>query len=146
MHTDYEASFLRMVDKICNGCRIDINHTGTRVAFTPGQLFGGKFDHDCSPSRCIGYFLEALIWLAPFAKKPIVVVLRGITNDERDPSPDILRTVILPLLKCFGLEEGVELKVGAVLGGTKYPVRAAPLVRVNAQVTVKNAIRKTRRA
>ena len=31
--TDYEASFLRLLDKLCNGTRVDINHTGTVVKY-----------------------------------------------------------------------------------------------------------------
>lgn len=47
---------------------------------------GGKVDHDCNLQRSIGYFLEALILLAPFTKKPIRATLRGITSDQTDPS------------------------------------------------------------
>ena len=49
--------------------------------------------------------------MAPFAKNPLHIVLKGITNDSTDPSVDLLRTVTLPLLKRFGLEDGLELKV-----------------------------------
>lgn len=62
------------------------NLTGTRLLYQPGMLIGGKFQHDCSLSRSIGYYLEALVALAPFCKKPLDVVLRGITNDQTDPS------------------------------------------------------------
>ena len=40
--------------------------------------------------RC-RYFLEAIIALAPFSKKPFNLTLRGITNEELDPSVDVLR-------------------------------------------------------
>ena len=61
--TDYEASFLRLLDKLCNGTRVDINHTGTVVKYKPGLLIGGKVTHDCPPSRasenkCTPAFLE----------------------------------------------------------------------------------------
>ena len=35
---------------------------------------------------CSGYFLEPVIMLAPFAKKPLHLTLRGITTDEQDLS------------------------------------------------------------
>lgn len=67
--------------------------------------------------------------LAPFAKKPVEVTLRGITTDDNDLSvrsprdlslasvthlnqADLLRTVTLPHLQLFGISEGLELRVG----------------------------------
>ena len=37
----YEISFLRLLDRITNGSRIEINATGTQVRFVPGILIGG---------------------------------------------------------------------------------------------------------
>jgi RNA 3'-terminal phosphate cyclase-like protein len=73
------------MDKISNGSAIEIDHTGTLVTYRPGVLVGGKLHHECPPSRAIGYFLEAMVWLAPFCKKPLVLTLSGITNDDVDP-------------------------------------------------------------
>ncbi len=42
--------------------------------------------HECPLSRSIGYFLEPVIMLAPFAKKPMQLTIRGITTDDRDLS------------------------------------------------------------
>ena len=119
--TDYEASFLRLLDKLCNGTRVDINHTGTVVKYKPGLLIGGKITHDCPPSRAIGYFLEAIICMAPFAKKPFALTLTGVTNNEQDPSVDVLRTVTLPLIRRFGVEDGLELKVSGFFFYQPYP-------------------------
>ena len=69
--------------------------------------------------------------LAPFAKKPLQLTLRGITTDDNDLSvsptialdicggltygcitkADIIRTVTLPHLQLFGVSEGLELQV-----------------------------------
>ena len=43
-------------------------------------------EHDCSVLRSIGYYLESLLCLAPFMKHPLRIVLRGVTNDQVDPS------------------------------------------------------------
>jgi RNA 3'-terminal phosphate cyclase-like protein len=85
--------------------------------------------HDCPTSRAIGYFLEPVIMLAPFAKRPMNITVKGITTDEHDLSvrfhntcqgnysylyilkADILRTVTLPHLQLFGISEGLELRV-----------------------------------
>lgn len=109
---DYEISFLRLLDKLTNGSSVEINHSGTALMFKPGLLsVRRKLEHDCGVTRSIGYYLESVIMLAPFAKNAIHLVLKGITNDTLDPSVDVLRTVTLPLLKKFGLDEGLELKV-----------------------------------
>lgn len=129
---DHEASFLRLLDKISNGCKIEINHTGTSVFFIPGVLIGGKIKHECPNSRSLGYILEAIVALAPFCKKPLQLTLIGVTNEETDSSVDIIRTVTLPLLRRFGLDEGLELKIskrGAMpLGGGEIYLQC-PVVR-----------------
>ncbi|KAJ2934955.1 hypothetical protein H1R20_g2185, partial [Candolleomyces eurysporus] len=49
--------------------------------------------------------------LAPFAKKPINLTIKGITTDEHDLSADLLRTVTLPHLQLFGISDGLELRI-----------------------------------
>ncbi|KAG0291509.1 rRNA-processing endoribonuclease, partial [Dissophora globulifera] len=106
---DFEASFLRLLEKVTNGATIEISYTGTSIIYKPGVIIGGKVYHDCGTSRAIGYFLEPLIALGPFSKAPMNVTLNGITNDNVDISVDTIRTVLLPQLKKFGIEEGLEL-------------------------------------
>lgn len=43
-------------------------------------------EHDCSTQRSIGYYLEALLMLAPFMKNSLKATLRGVTNDAVDPT------------------------------------------------------------
>ncbi|KAL1917747.1 uncharacterized protein VTP21DRAFT_3581 [Calcarisporiella thermophila] len=108
---EHEASFLRLIEKVTNGSTIEISYTGTTVVYKPGIIAGGKITHDCGTSRAIGYFLEPLIVLAPFSKMPFVLTLTGITNDNTDISVDTIRTVLLPQLKLFGVEDGLELRI-----------------------------------
>ncbi|CAK4696552.1 hypothetical protein LEN26_006201 [Aphanomyces euteiches] len=109
--TEFEANFLRLLDSITNGSQIEINETGTVLKYTPGFIVGGTIEHDCGTKRAIGWFLEALVALAPFAKRPLVATLKGITNDDVDISVDNFKAVTLPLMKHFGLDEGVDFKV-----------------------------------
>ncbi|EJD02461.1 18S rRNA biogenesis protein [Fomitiporia mediterranea MF3/22] len=118
---DFEASLLRLLEKVTNGTVIEISYTGTSVLVKPGVISGGSITHDCPLSRSVGYFLEPIVMLAPFSKKPFNITLRGITTDERDLSVDLLRTVTLPHLQLFGIDDGLELRIkkrGAIpLGG-----------------------------
>ena len=128
---EYEASLLRLIEKITTGSVIQINHTGTQVQFIPGTISGGIVKHDCPNSRGIGYFLEAVVALAPFAKEPFQVTMRGITNDNIDNSVDIIRTSLLPQLAKFGIGE-MELKInkrGAPPNGGGEVFFKCPLVR-----------------
>lgn len=129
---DFEANFLRLIEKVTNGTEIVINETGTRVSFRPGFIIGGNINHDCGVKRSIGYFLEPIISLAPFGKSPLNITFHGVTNDETDISVDLLRTVTLPLLRNFGIEDGIQLKItkrGAPpLGGGEVKF-VCPLVR-----------------
>lgn len=109
---DFEASFIRMLDKLTNGTRIEINQTGTVLFYQPGLLYGGSVEHECNVQRSVGYYLEALLMLAPFMKTPIKAVLKGITNHPTDPSVDLLKVTAVPLMKRFGINgDGLEIKV-----------------------------------
>ncbi len=109
---EFEASLIRLFDKITNGSKVHVNETGTTLNYSPGLLIGGKVEHDCSLERGIGYYLEPLLTLAPFCKHPLKVTLRGVTNNDVDPSPDLLKQSALPVLLKFILDdEGLELKV-----------------------------------
>lgn len=108
---EYEAGFIRLLDTLTNGTRIEVNETGTDLFFEPGLLLGGTLEHVCSQQRSIGYFLEPLCMLAPFAKKPIRITLKGITNGPDDPSVDYYRICVLPLLKKFLPDNELELKI-----------------------------------
>ena len=61
-------------------------YEGTSVYYQPGVLLGGTLEHTCSTQRSIGYFLEPLMMLAPFAKHPVRITLRGSTSGPDDPS------------------------------------------------------------
>jgi len=109
---EFEASLVRLFDKITNGSKIQVSETGTCLTYSPGLLTGGKVEHDCSLERGVGYFLEPLLAVAPFCKNPLNVVLRGVTNNDLDPSPDLLKQSALPvLLKFILVDEGLEIKV-----------------------------------
>ncbi|CAG04883.1 unnamed protein product, partial [Tetraodon nigroviridis] len=109
---DFEASFIRLLDKVTNGSKIEINQTGTVLFYQPGLLCGGSVEHECSTQRSIGYYLEALLLLAPFTKSPLKATLRGVTNDPVDPTVDLLKSTSLPLMKRFGVDgEAFVLKM-----------------------------------
>lgn len=123
---DYEASFLRLLEKVTNGSHVEISYTGTSVLLRPGSIAGGNVTHDCGTTRGVGYFLEWMAVLAPFAKRELTLTLKGITTGgDRDLGADSLRTVTLPTLALFLPETGtlssaLELRVlkrGAPPGG-----------------------------
>lgn len=102
---DYEASFLRLLDQMTNGTKMEINNTGTQLRFRPGVLLGGEMEHQCPDTRSIGWFLEGIMPLAPFGKESLSIIFKGITDGccEKDPSPDYLRASAIPLFARFGI-------------------------------------------
>ena len=102
---DYEASFLRLVDQMTNGSKMEINSTGTQLRFQPGGLLGGDLTHDCPESRSIGWFLEGILPLAPFGKETLEVTFSGITDGlcEIDPSADYWKRSSGPIFRAFGV-------------------------------------------
>jgi RNA 3'-terminal phosphate cyclase-like protein len=97
-----EISFVRLLDKITNGSAVEINETGTTLRFRPGLLVGQaspRMTHDCHPSRPVAYYLEPLLMLAPFCKRPLDIVLRGPTHGLSDANIDSVSAVSVPLLR-----------------------------------------------
>ncbi|OAY71107.1 putative RNA 3'-terminal phosphate cyclase-like protein [Ananas comosus] len=109
----HEVSLFRLLEKITDYSLVEFGESGTELVYKPGVLIGGKnLVHDCGLSRSIGYFLEPLILLGLFGKKPLSIRLKGITNDSKDPSVDTFRTTTLHMLRRFGVPlEGLELKI-----------------------------------
>ncbi|KAG9511382.1 RNA 3'-terminal phosphate cyclase-like protein, partial [Fragariocoptes setiger] len=131
-----ERNLLDLINKLTSSTSvIEINKTGASVTFKPGTIHGGQITHDCCNDRSISYYLEVLIYLGPFCKKPLVATLNGVTNDPIDPSVDALKVSSLPILKRFiGDHEGqkLELKVAArgfMPEGGGQVVFTCPLVR-----------------
>ncbi|EDW82699.1 uncharacterized protein Dwil_GK10124 [Drosophila willistoni] len=125
---EHEISLIRLLDKVTNGTKIELNPAGTSIMFTPGLLHGGQLHHDCCTQRGIGYYLDALIALGPFCKTPLHCNLSGVTNSKDSPSVDHIKGAALSLLKRFLLvDEGLELKVVrrgvAPLGGGEIVFR-----------------------
>jgi len=126
-----EAGFVRLLDKMTNGSKVEVNETGTQLIFQPGVLLGGRVEHDCSTARGIGYWLEPILALAPFCKNPLHLILTGVTNNQVDPSPDWIKASCLPVLRRFLLDDtGLELTVtkrGAAPGGGGQVVLRCPV-------------------
>lgn len=100
---DYEASYLRLIDRITDGTVIEINETGTTLKFKPGLILGGNISHDCGTKRSIGWFIEGILPLIIFGKENFHGHFTGITNDGVDLSVDTLKQATLPLLYHFGV-------------------------------------------
>jgi len=109
---EFEVNLIRLLDKITNGSRIEVSETGTSFYYQPGLLYGGTIDHECCKLKALGYYLEVLVALGPFCKKALHVTLRGVTNNQSDPSVDAFISGAIPVLKRFlVVDDGLELKI-----------------------------------
>jgi len=87
------------------------------------------------------YFLEALLLLAPLAKQPLSVRLKGVTNSCEDLTCDTFRTATLPLLAKFGISEQLTFKIlkrGAPPAGGGEVLFSCPTVKVIQPVELLN--------
>ena len=127
-----EASFIRLIDKLTNGTRIEISDTGTSVRLIPGFIQGGIVQHDCGLDRGIGYFLEGALPLCLFGKRATTLRLSGITSTRAAVGVDCFSSITLSILKHFGVEAGVRFKIksrGAVPLGGGFVEFTCPSVR-----------------
>ncbi|KAL5965392.1 RNA 3'-terminal phosphate cyclase-like protein [Taenia solium] len=97
--TSAEVDFLKLINEISNGAIVEVNDTGCNVFFSPGTLIGGEVEFTCSSERGIGYYLEPIVLLCSFTKTPLILTLRGVTNNRIDPSVDVIMQSWLPFLK-----------------------------------------------
>ena len=115
---DHEASFLRLLDSMTNGTRIEINSTGTQLRFVPGVLLGGDIKHECPDSRSIGWFLEGILPLLPWGKEDARITFTGITDGlaEYDaPSVDYWIRATKPLFEKLGISTGGGVGLGSIM-------------------------------
>jgi len=111
---EHEVTFLKLIEKITNGTKVQIDESGTRVKFYPGVITNNDesdFEFDCGVGRSLTYFLEPLLVLALFGKSPLMCALTGITNDALDISIDTFIHCTSKLPKHFGVEGEVSVKI-----------------------------------
>uniref|UniRef100_A0A1I7S966 RNA 3'-terminal phosphate cyclase-like protein n=2 Tax=Bursaphelenchus xylophilus TaxID=6326 RepID=A0A1I7S966_BURXY len=130
---DHEVKLLELVSEITNGTNVVINKTGTQVRFEPGMLNGGSVEFDCGNTRPISYFLEALLYIAPFCGQAINAKLTGVTNKEGELSVDALRACWLPVFSKFIMDdENLIIKInsrGFFPGGGGSVTFTSPVVK-----------------
>lgn len=115
-----EKNLLDLINKVTNGCEIEISSDGTSLQFRPGMLIGGKLNHDCGLDRSITYYLEVLMCFAPFCKEKLEISLTGVTNDDLDSSVDALKLTTIPLMiKYLNIYDKEEIDLKIVSRGFK---------------------------
>lgn len=131
----YEASFLRLICKVTAGSELAIDATGTAFSLRPGVLRGvhsnadaagrgsasasaasaSPVTHSCHAGRGVAYFLEPLVLLSAFSRFRMHVLLKGVTDAHPlDPSVDLLRLEMLPLLQTLLKKAGGPLAEAAL--------------------------------
>lgn len=112
--SQYESSFLNLINMITNGTKIEISKTGTIVKFTPGVItnnYGDVFEFECHNSRCLTYYMEGLVPIAMFGKESLNCTLYGVTNDNNDISCDTFKSVTCGLLQKLVIGDTISLDI-----------------------------------
>jgi RNA 3'-terminal phosphate cyclase-like protein len=112
--TDYEISFLRLIEKITNGTKVEISRTGTIIKFYPGIItnnYGQEVEFECHNSRAVTYYLEGIIPIAMFGKESLKLTLTGVTNNDIDISSDTFKNVTCQLIQKLVIGDKVEFDI-----------------------------------
>lgn len=102
---DHEVSFLRLLESVTNGSAIEISYTGTTVIYRPGIIVGGSVTHNCPNGKPVGYFVEPMLYLAPFSKKKFSIIFRGCTASHDDAGLEAIKWGMMPVMEKFGVRE-----------------------------------------
>lgn len=102
---DHEVSFLRLLESITNGSSIEISYTGTTVIYRPGIIVGGSVTHNCPKEKPVGYFVEPMLYLAPFSKKKFSIIFKGCTASNDDAGVEAIKWGLMPVMEKFGVRE-----------------------------------------
>jgi len=107
----YEVSFIHLVSEISNGSKIKISETGTEVTCIPGLLTGGAVEFKADPAKSLSYYLEPILFLAPFCKKPLELTIRGRLQNDTSGYNSVykLKHAALPIMELFGLEPEIQV-------------------------------------
>lgn len=147
---DYEVTFLRLLESVTNGSVMEISYSGTTLVYKPGLITGGKVSLSTPLSQDVGYFIEPLLCLLPFAKMKSEIKLTGITAGQNmGAGVDLIRTGFFPVLMKFGvlnLELAIEARGSAPQGGgtavlrVNTPIKTPKTLHATDQISV-NKIR-----
>ncbi|QLQ82187.1 hypothetical protein HG537_0G04420 [Torulaspora globosa] len=102
---DHEVSFLRLLESVTNGSSIEISYTGTTVIYRPGIIVGGSITHNCPKGKPVGYFVEPMLYLAPFSKKKFSIIFKGCTASSEDAGIEAIKWGLIPVMEKFGVRE-----------------------------------------
>jgi RNA 3'-terminal phosphate cyclase-like protein len=112
--TEYEISFLKLIERITNGTKVEISKTGTMMRFYPGVItnnYGDEFDFECHNSRCITYYLEGILPISMYGKESLNCVLHGVTNDNNDISVDSFKSTTCALIQKLVIGDTISLDI-----------------------------------
>jgi RNA 3'-terminal phosphate cyclase-like protein len=112
--TEYEISFLKLVEKITNGTNVEISKTGTVIRFYPGVItnnYGDEFEFECDISRSVAYYLEGILPIAMYGKESLNCILYGVTNDNDDISVDSFKSTTCGLIQKLVIGDTISLDI-----------------------------------
>lgn len=143
----FEANFLKFIQRISSGSKMETQKNNTELCFTPGIIVGGHIAHEVPCVRAVGYIVEVALLLLPFAKFDSEITLTGATHSEFDIAADTLRTVTLRWIQLFGVEAEMRIvRRGAAPNGggcVVLKVKACRRLR-SVDITERGKIRRVR--
>lgn len=129
-----EISFLKLIEKITNGTKVEISKTGTIVRFLPGIItnnYGEEFEFECHNSRCLTYYFEGILPISLFGKESLNCKLMGITNNSTDISVDSFNSTTCKLIQKLVIGDTIKLEIkkrGILPNGKGLVIFKCPII------------------
>ena len=120
-----EANFLRLIEKLTNGCTIEINETGTSCSTGPEYSRSATRANSGTTAVPLGLvFLEGIIPLAPFGVRCVTCTASRTTNVISTSTASKRHGTAAQAFELEGLDEGL---VAPPKGGGELhlPMRAS---------------------
>jgi len=107
---NFELNLLSLLDNLTENSVIEINEFGNIIIIDPGLLKCGYYSHICNEEKSINYYLEFICYILPLFDSYLELNFIGSLNSSTDLSLEIMRYMIMPLIRKFFSDE-IRLKL-----------------------------------
>lgn len=118
----------RAVRSICRGTVEGAHEGSSGIAFSPGEIHGGKYEFNIGTAGSAVLLAQAVLPVLFSASKKSLVRISGGTNVPKSPTYEYFEKVFLPALRCFGLEASCSMKRAGYFptGGGEIELEVTP--------------------
>ncbi len=100
----------RAVRSICRGTLEGVEEGSSKLTYTPGKIYGGKYDFHIGTAGSTILLAQTILPLLFASSKKSRVTITGGTDVPKAPTYDYFKEIFLPALSLFGLNAKCSLE------------------------------------